>query len=84
MTGKTTHTQNASEPQKETHRITADFSPEAYEVLTKVAKRLGATKAEALRRALGLIDVVQRRQAEGWRLVLEHEQTKEREVLVNL
>jgi len=70
------------ETEKGTKRITADFSPPAYAMLSKVAKRLDSNKAEALRRALGLMDIVQRRQAEGWKLVFEHETTKEREVII--
>ena len=52
-------------------RITADFSPEAYDVLTETSKRLSISKAEALRKALGLIDFVSRQQKEGWTLILE-------------
>lgn len=52
-------------------RITADFSPDAYKTLTETAKELGITKAEALRKALGLIYFVIRQQNEGWTIVLE-------------
>ena len=52
-------------------RITADFSPEAYDVLTETSRRLSISKAEALRKALGLIDFVSRQQKEGWTLILE-------------
>jgi len=52
-------------------RITADFSPEAYDVLTETSKRLSISKAESLRKALGLIDFVTRQQKEGWTLILE-------------
>jgi hypothetical protein len=52
-------------------RITADFSPEAYEVLNDTAKQLSISKAEALRKALGLINFVIRQQKEGWTLILE-------------
>jgi len=52
-------------------RITADFSPEAYEVLERVAKNLDTTKADALRRALGLLDFVLTERKEGWKVVLE-------------
>ena len=52
-------------------RITADFSPEAYDVLTETSKRLSISKSESLRKALGLIDFVTRQQKEGWTLILE-------------
>ena len=52
-------------------RITADFSPEAYDILNDTAKQLSISKAEALRKALGLINFVIRQQKEGWTLILE-------------
>lgn len=55
----------------ETKRITADFSPEAYEALERVAENLDTTKADALRRALGLIDFLLMEKKENWKLVLE-------------
>jgi len=54
-----------------TKRITADFSPEAYQVLTDTAAQLSISKAEALRKALGLIYFVIRQQKDGWTLILE-------------
>jgi len=63
-----------------TIRMTTDFSSEAYSVLKKVALRLESSKAESLRRALALIDLVQRRQAEGCNVVIEDPRGK-REVL---
>ena len=65
-------------------RVTADFSPEAYATLSRVAKRLQTTKAEALRKALSLLDFVLGHQTEGWKLVLEHEKTNERKYIVTL
>jgi hypothetical protein len=51
--------EESSEKRADVKRITADFSPEAYEALERVAKNLNTTnKADALRRALGLIDFV--------------------------
>ncbi len=55
----------------ETKRITADFSPEAYEVLERVAQNLDTTKADALRRALSLIDYLLTEKKDHWTLVLE-------------
>jgi len=55
----------------EVKRITADFSPEAYEALERVAKNLDTTKADALRRALGLIDFLLTEKSKDWVLVLE-------------
>jgi len=52
-------------------RITADFSPDAYKVLTDTAAELHISKAEALRKALGLIYFVIRQQKDGWTLILE-------------
>ena len=52
-------------------RITADFSPEAYQVLSDTSTQMSISKAEALRKALGLIAFVLRHQKEGWTLILE-------------
>jgi len=52
-------------------RITADFSPEGYEVLAKVARSLDTSKASTLRKGLRLLDVLLHHQSEGWKLVLE-------------
>ncbi|WP_157679414.1 hypothetical protein [Methylovulum psychrotolerans] len=72
----TTPTKDSTEKTAKTSRpdvkrITADFSPEAYEVLERVAKNLDTTKADALRRALGLLDFVLTERKEGWKVVLE-------------
>lgn len=67
-------TEDASSPESvrtEVKRITADFSPEAYEALERVAKDLDTTKAGALRHALGLIDFLLTEKKEDWKLVLE-------------
>lgn len=58
-------------PSPKVKRITADFSPEAYEALERVAKNLDTTKADALRRALGLIDFLLTQKKEGYAIVLE-------------
>ena len=65
-------------------RITADFDQEAYSALTEVSESLGTTKAEALRKALGLIRFILREKKEGFRLILENERGKERKEIVTL
>jgi hypothetical protein len=65
-------------------RITADFSPEAYQTLERVASKLNTTKADALRRALGLIDLVISHQREGWKLTLQNAQTKDRKEIITI
>ncbi len=68
-------TENTTPPAEATgsgmKRITADFSPEAYQVLTDTATQMSISKAEALRKALGLIFFVLRHQKDGWSLILE-------------
>ncbi|MCH7574489.1 MAG: hypothetical protein IIA59_05110 [Candidatus Marinimicrobia bacterium] len=52
-------------------RITADFHPDAYAVLNRVADMLHTSKADALRRALGLIDYILTIQSNGSELIIE-------------
>ena len=52
-------------------RVKFDLSPEAYAVLLEVADRLGVSRAEAIRRMLGLSHFVLRHRAQGSRLVIE-------------
>ncbi len=63
--------ENTETTSSATKRITADFSPEAYQVLTDTATQMSISKAEALRKALGLIYFVFRHQKDGWTLILE-------------
>jgi len=65
-------------------RITADFSPEAYEVLSNVARKLRTTKADTLRRALGLINFILREQSNGWKIILENKEGTERKEIITL
>ncbi len=67
-------------------RITADLSPEAYEVLTDISLQLNTSKAEVLRKALGLFNFIRRQQQpeEGRTVILENKKTKERKELVVL
>jgi len=62
-------------------RITADFHPEAYAVLQKVADELHTTKADALRRALGLINYVLEAQSEGNELFIEKNGSNKRTII---
>ena len=71
MKDKTESTNVPESARTEVKRITADFSPEAYEALERVAKNLDTTKADALRRSLGLIDFLLTEKKEDWKLVLE-------------
>lgn len=48
-------------------RITADFSPEAYACLERIAKELKVTKAEALRRVIGTTDFILEERNKGWK-----------------
>lgn len=57
---------------KEPTRITADFSPEAYQTLTEVAQQLDTTKAEALRRSLGLLRFILEQKKEGYKIFVEN------------
>lgn len=59
------------ETKRQLTRITADFTPEAYETLSTVSESLQTTKAEALRKALGLLNFVIKHRNQGWKLVLE-------------
>lgn len=63
-------------------RMTADFTPEAYQTLSEVATRFGGSKAEAVRRALGLLNYLLRQKDQGWTLVLEKD--GERKEIVTL
>ncbi|MDG0022725.1 hypothetical protein [Trinickia sp. Y13] len=57
--------------ENKTTRVTVDFSAEAYQALDEVAKRIGGSKAEALRRSLGAYRFILRQQQEGWDVMLE-------------
>lgn len=65
-----------------TVRITADFSPEAYGMLDGVSKQLGTSKADVIRRALGLYSFVLDHKNEDWKLYLER--NGERKQIVTL
>ncbi len=64
-------TSESSAAAKKLTRMTADFTPEAYETLTNVAEKVGGSKAEAVRKALGLFWFLLQQKDAGWTLVLE-------------
>jgi hypothetical protein len=70
--------------QKEYIRVTADFTPKAYNTLNEVAEKLSTNKADAIRRALGLILYVLDQQANGKKIILETEDGKNRTQIVTL
>lgn len=64
-----------------THRVTVDFSDEAYKALGEIAEKLGTSKAEALRRSLALMRYVTT-EGDGQRLIIEDPKTGQRQQLV--
>ncbi|MDL1892984.1 hypothetical protein FBQ87_08850 [Sphingobacteriales bacterium CHB3] len=67
-----------------TTRVTADFDAEAYKALNEVAELLGTTKADAIRRALGLSRYVLKQKHNGKKLILEDEDGKDKVEIVTL
>jgi hypothetical protein len=65
-------------------RVTVDFSPEAYAALEEISRTLGASKAEALRKALGLMRFVLQETRKGAKLILEGPNQRERREIVQL
>ena len=60
-------------------RVTADFSPEAFAALEELAALFETTKADALRRALGISKFIMTEQKKNNRkLVLESAEGKNR------
>lgn len=65
------------DPSSDLKRITADFSPEAYHVLTELSESLKVTKGDVLRKALGSLQFLDQHMKEGWELRLtKGEETK--------
>ena len=75
---------NSNTNQEKSNRVTADFSPEAYDVLSRLADALYTTKADTLRRALGVLDFLLKHKRDGWKLILENDATRERKEIVTL
>lgn len=67
---------------KAVKRVTADFSPEAYEILENVSALLKTNKAEALRRSLGLVKFVLEEQKEGNKIIVENKKSKEQKQIL--
>ena len=67
-----------------TKRITADFSEDAFRTLEEVANRLHTSKADTLRRALGLIQFVLEQQDADMRVIIEGKNGKDRREIVTL
>jgi hypothetical protein len=65
------NTSTTDTPARKLTRITADFTPEAYDTLTDVANMLDKSKAEAMRQALGVLSFLLKEKKAGWRLYLE-------------
>lgn len=72
------------ESNTELKRITADLTPEAYEVLSEVAKQLHTSKADVLRRSLGLINFLLKEKEKGYKLILESQSGSDRKEIVTL
>jgi predicted transcriptional regulator len=66
------------------HRVTVDFSDEAYEAVDTIAKKLDTSKSEALRRALGLFRFVMEERNKGAKLILEGPKRGERREIIQL
>ena len=64
------------------HRVTVDFSDEAYIALEQLSNDLRTTKADVLRRALGLMRFVVEETNQGANVILENPKTKDRKQVV--
>jgi len=64
------------------HRVTVDFSEEAYITLEQLSNDLKTSKAEILRRALGLIRFVVEESDKGANFILENPETKDRKQII--
>jgi len=65
-------------------RATVDLSMEAHRVLSDIASMLRVSKADALRRALGLTNFLLQQKNGGWRIILEDVQRKNRKEVVSI
>jgi hypothetical protein len=66
------------------HRVTVDFSNEAYEAVEAISKKLSTSKSEALRKALGLMRFVLEEKKKGAKLILEGPERGERREIIQL
>lgn len=67
-----------------TRRVTVDFSQEAYEAIETIAGKLGTTKSEALRKALGLMRFILEEKGKGAKLIVEGPEPRERREIIQL
>jgi len=65
-------------------RITVDFSDKAFEAVEEIAKELSTTKAEALRKAIGLMRYVAKEQKSGAKLIIENPKENTKKEIVPL
>ena len=63
------------------HRVTVDLSQEAYDALCALAQNLGTTKADVMRRALGLMRLAIEGKNEGFGLFLQKPGDTLREII---
>lgn len=55
-----------SKPRQKKIRMTLDITPQMDEIITDIAEKYGITKAEALRRAVGLLSAATDATADGY------------------
>lgn len=65
-------------------RVTVDFSPEAFEAVDTISKGLSTSKAEALRKALGLMRFILQEKNKGAKLILEGPERGERREIIQV
>ena len=63
-----------------TVRVTADFSPQAYEELEEMAAQLGTSKVETIRKALGLLKYIGEEKKKGASIIVRAN-GKEKEIV---
>ena len=62
----------------------SDFSPEAFEAVDTISKKLSTSKSEALRKALGLMRFVLEEKRKGAKLIIEGPTHGERREIIQL
>jgi hypothetical protein len=65
-------------------RVTVDFSPEAFAALDELSKSLNTSKAEALRKALGLLRFAAEERRKGAKLIIEGPDRGQRREIIQL
>jgi predicted CopG family antitoxin len=64
-----------------THRVNVNFSDDAYEVLTEMARRKGKSISEVLRDAIALEKWFEDTKEEGGRVLVERDNGQMREIV---